>query len=50
MKTFKYDVSLYLCTAIISITLNENIAIIIFLFAIYTRLETIIEAIENKKE
>lgn len=50
MKKIRYDLGLYLCAIIISITLNQSIAIITFLFAIYSRLEVIIETIANKKE
>ncbi len=50
MKDLKLDLSLYLCIIAVSITLNQSLAIITFLFAIYARLGVILENIENKKE
>lgn len=50
MKTIRYDLALYLCIIVVNISLNQSIAILTFLLAIYTRLGVLLETIENKKE
>lgn len=48
-ENLKLDLALYLSVMVISISGNQGIAIITFLFAIYTRLGVILEVIANKK-
>ncbi len=50
LKNVKLDLALYLCIIVVNISLNQSIAILTFLLAIYTRLGVLLEIIENKKE
>lgn len=49
MKNLKLDLALYLCIIVVNISLNQSIAILTFMLAIYVKLGVLLDVIINKK-